>query len=80
MKLPRNVFGSDLVKGLERVGYTRTRQKGGHLYMTTQQNGEHHVAVPLHKPVKVGTLNAILSSVAEHLQTDREQLLDSMKL
>jgi predicted RNA binding protein YcfA (HicA-like mRNA interferase family) len=80
MKLPRNVFGSDLAKGLERVGYTRTRQKGGHLYMTTQQNGEHHVAVPLHKPVKVGTLNSILSSVAEHLDMDREELLDAMKL
>jgi len=80
MKLPRNVSGEQLVKGLRRVGYESARQKGDHVYMTTQRNGEHHVTIPLHNPVKVGTLAGILSSVGEHLVLDREKLLGAMKL
>ena len=53
MKLPRDLYGTELVKGLRRVGYIESRQKGDHVYMTTQMGGEHHVAVPLHKPLKV---------------------------
>jgi predicted RNA binding protein YcfA (HicA-like mRNA interferase family) len=63
MKLPRDVSGSDLVKGLRRVGYEVTRQKGDHVYMTTQVHGEHHVVIPMHNPVKVGTFAAIPGSV-----------------
>jgi predicted RNA binding protein YcfA (HicA-like mRNA interferase family) len=80
MKLPRNVSGDDLVKGLRRVGYETRRQVGDHVRMTTQENGEHHVSVPLHNPLKVGTLSAILMSVASHLRLSREQLLHLMKV
>jgi predicted RNA binding protein YcfA (HicA-like mRNA interferase family) len=80
MQLPRNVSGDRLVKGLRRVGYKVTRQRGDHVYLTTHQNSEHHVAIPLHNPVRVGTLAAILDSVAAQLQTDREDLLRSMKM
>lgn len=80
MKLPRNVNGIELVKGLRRIGYEISRQKGDHVYLTTQQNGEHHVAVPLHKPVKVGTLASILSAVGAHLEKDRDALLVELKL
>jgi hypothetical protein len=57
-----------------------TRQKGDYVYMTTKQNGEHHVAIPQHKPVKVGTLASIFNSVASHLDMPREELLETMKL
>jgi predicted RNA binding protein YcfA (HicA-like mRNA interferase family) len=80
VKLPRNVSGDKLVKGLRRVGYEFTRQKGDHVYLTTLTNGEHHVAVPLHKSVKVGTLGSILAAVAGHLRVEREALLKDMKL
>jgi predicted RNA binding protein YcfA (HicA-like mRNA interferase family) len=80
MKLPRDVSGDALVRGLKKVGYEAARQKGAHVYMTTRQNGEHHVAVPLHNPVKVGTLSAILASVAAHLQVDRDALITAMNL
>lgn len=80
MKLPRNVSGDQLVAGLRRVGYEKTRQKGDHVRMTTQRNGEHHVTVPLHNPVKVGTFASILDSVASHLRMDRQSLLDAMNL
>jgi predicted RNA binding protein YcfA (HicA-like mRNA interferase family) len=80
VKVPRNLTGGDFAKGLIRVGYTETRQRGDHLYMTTQTNGEHHVSIPLHKPLKVGTLSALLSAVAAHLGLDREELLRRMKV
>ncbi len=42
--------------------------------LTTQQGGEHHVTIPAHRQLRVGTLAAILAEVAEHLQIDRPQL------
>ncbi len=80
MKLPRNVNGDEMVKGPRRVGYERTRQTGDHVYMTTQQNSEHHVSVPLHNPIRVGTLSTILSAVAAHLRLERNELIRRMKL
>ena len=63
-KLPRDISGDQLVKGLRRVGDKVTRQKGDHVYLTTREHGEHHVSVPLHNPIKVGMLATILTSVA----------------
>ena len=80
MKLPRDVSGDDLVKALRHVGYTFTRQKGDHVYLTTHLNGEHHVSIPLHNPIKVGTLSAILASIAGHLSLSREELLRRIRL
>jgi predicted RNA binding protein YcfA (HicA-like mRNA interferase family) len=80
MKLPRNLSGDELVKGLARVGYTISRQRGSHVFMTTLRNGEHHVTVPLHDPLKTGTLAGILGSVADHLKVTREELIRDMKL
>ena len=79
-KLPRDIDGADVVRGLTRVGYTQTRQAGSHVRMTTQANGEHHVTIPLHRPLKVGTLAGILDEVAAHLAVDRLALLSQMKL
>ena len=79
-RLPRDISGAALVRGLERVSYERTRQKGDHVYMTTSLNGEHHVTVPLHNPLKVGTFTAILRSVCDHLRIERDELIRRMKL
>jgi predicted RNA binding protein YcfA (HicA-like mRNA interferase family) len=43
MKLPRDLTGAQLVKGLENLGYTIERQTGSHIRLITQENGEHHV-------------------------------------
>jgi predicted RNA binding protein YcfA (HicA-like mRNA interferase family) len=77
-KLPRDLSGAELVKGLQRVGYAVTRQKSSHIRLTTSRNGEHHVTVPAHDPLKVGTLAGILHDVAQHLGLDRDALLDQM--
>lgn len=75
MKLPRDLSGADLVKALALLGYEVSHQTGSHIRLTTQRNGEHHVTVPAHDPIKVGTLNAILRDVAEHAGLTREELL-----
>ena len=72
MKLPRDLSGSDLAKALGRVGYRMVRQSGSHLRLTTAESSRaHHVTIPAHSPLKIGTLAAILADVAGHLKIDR---------
>jgi predicted RNA binding protein YcfA (HicA-like mRNA interferase family) len=66
MKLPRNIDGAALIAALKGLGYGVTRQKGSHVRVTTQTGGEHNETIPLHRPLKVGTLTAILKSIASH--------------
>lgn len=66
MKIPRDISGRELGRSLESLGYSLTRQKGSHMRFTTQQNGEHHIAIPDHKPLRVGTFQGILRAVADH--------------
>lgn len=80
MKLPRDVAGRKLVKALQRLGYAETRQKGSHIRVTTLQDGEHHEVVPDHNPIKCGTLNGILKSVARHHRLTMEELLRVLEL
>lgn len=74
MRLPRDVLGADLAKVLKAFGYQVTRQTGSHLRLTTLEQGEHHVTISLHHPLRVGTLAAILASVAEHFEMSCEEL------
>jgi predicted RNA binding protein YcfA (HicA-like mRNA interferase family) len=59
-------------------GYAVTRQKGSHIRPTTQQRGEHHVTVPDHDPLRVGTLSSIFRDVAEHFGMTRDELIEAM--
>jgi predicted RNA binding protein YcfA (HicA-like mRNA interferase family) len=72
VKLPRDVSARELVKALARLGYEVTRQTGSHIRLTTQRGGQHHVTIPVHDPIRVGTLNAILRDVAAHAGVSRD--------
>ena len=75
MKLPRDLSGEDLARVLRRYGYEITRQTGSHLRLTCRKKGtEHHVTIPAHDAIKIGTLSAILHDVAAHLEMDRAAL------
>ena len=76
MKLPRDISGNDLAKSLSLLGYEISNQTGSHMRLTTQHRGEHHITIPVHDTIRVGTLNAILQNVAEHHKMNREELLD----
>jgi predicted RNA binding protein YcfA (HicA-like mRNA interferase family) len=77
-KLPRDLSGAELAKALGRVGYRVTRQTGSHIRLTAVQPAQHHVTIPAHDPLKLGTLAAILGDVAQHLQLDRDELLERL--
>ncbi|MBI3323841.1 MAG: type II toxin-antitoxin system HicA family toxin [Candidatus Omnitrophica bacterium] len=78
MKIPRDIGGKDLAKALSRYGYSITRQTGSHLRLTTQLDGEHHVTIPAHQSLRLGTLSAILTEVAQHLKRDRSELTNEL--
>ena len=74
MRLPRDVSGAEVAKRLERLGYRVTRQTGSHMRLTLSDSPEHHVTIPAHDAIRIGTLAAILSSVAARLGISREDL------
>lgn len=75
MRLPRDLSGADLAKGLARVGYRVTRQTGSHMRLTSNSPPQHHITIPAHDPLKIGNLAAILGDVASHLKIERDELL-----
>jgi len=78
MRIPRDLDGNDLANALRKYGYKITRQTGSHMRLTTQQGDEHHITIPRHNPLRIGTLNSILKDVTEHLKIDRDELLKSL--
>ena len=80
MKLSRDVSGDDLAKALRVLGYQCTRQTGSHYRVTTTQGGEHHVTIPRHDPIRIGTLAAILDDVAEHFGISRGELISRINI
>ncbi|MGA9631295.1 MAG: type II toxin-antitoxin system HicA family toxin [Candidatus Acidiferrales bacterium] len=64
-------------KLLSRYRYTITRQTGSHLRLTsTIKDTEHHVTIPAHDALRVGTLSAIVRDVAAYLEMDRDTLME----
>lgn len=80
MKLPRDVSGAKLQTSLRRLGYEAVRQRGSHVRITTQSNGEHHEVIPLHNPIGAKTLSSILKSIARHHEMSVEELLRELDL
>lgn len=78
MRIPRNISGVDLIKKLKSFGYEPTRQSGSHIRITTQKNGVHHITIPEHKPLKIGTLSAILKDVAAHFNIPKDTLITQL--
>ncbi len=78
MKVPRDVSGEELKRLFRRLGYVEVRQDGSHVRMTHFDEPQHHVTVPMHKPLRVGTLAALLKDVALHRAVLVETLLEDL--
>jgi predicted RNA binding protein YcfA (HicA-like mRNA interferase family) len=79
LKLPRDLSGRELASLLARYGYAITRQTGSHLRLTSAVRGpEHHVTIPQHKALSVGTLSGVLTDVAAYLEMDRTELSEAL--
>lgn len=75
MRIPRDLNSRDLIKLLLNYGYTVSRQSGSHIRLTTDRNGQHHITIPYHDPLKIGTLAAIIGEVAGHFNMTKQDLL-----
>jgi predicted RNA binding protein YcfA (HicA-like mRNA interferase family) len=78
MKLPRNTSATELISSLRKFGYEISRQKGSHIRLTTLSNGEHHLTIPNHNPIKLGTLSSILGDVAAHFKISKEETVKKL--
>jgi predicted RNA binding protein YcfA (HicA-like mRNA interferase family) len=79
VKLPRDLSGEELARLLGGHGYVVTRQSGSHMRLTsTSQGSEHHVSIPRHSPLKVGTLNSVLTDVSRYLKVDKDSLSEEL--
>ena len=79
MKIPRDLSGRDLVQALCRNwGYRIIHQESSHLVLETQDPSHQRLAVPAHKNLRTGTLNAILRAVAKHKGVERQAILESL--
>jgi predicted RNA binding protein YcfA (HicA-like mRNA interferase family) len=76
MRLPRDLSGVQLAKLLGFLGYSITRQSGSHMRLTTTHCGTHHVTVPNHHALRIGTLSSILTDVATHFGMSRDALVN----
>jgi len=68
----------ELAKLLKKYGYEITRQTGSHIRLTTTLQGEHHITIPAHKYLKIGTLSSILNDIASHLKIDKNDLVKEL--
>ncbi|MBE2188507.1 MAG: type II toxin-antitoxin system HicA family toxin [Desulfobulbaceae bacterium] len=78
MKTPRNISGVELAKLLSIYGYSISRQTGSHIRLTTIQNGEHHLSVPSHSPLKIGTLNSIIKELSSHIGKSKQEIYSEL--
>jgi predicted RNA binding protein YcfA (HicA-like mRNA interferase family) len=76
MKLPRDVSGDRLIRAIERMGYAVVRQKGSHVRLRHEGPPQHMITIPLHSPLKPGTLHGILSEVAQMRSIAIESLME----
>ena len=80
MKLPRDIHAEALIRALRRLDYEPVRQAGSHVRIRTLRGGQHDETIPIHSPLKIGTLNAILESIGEHHGVSRDDLLKMLDL
>ena len=44
----------------------------------TAKGREHHITIPMHRALRVGTLSDILSDIASYLEIDKEELANRL--
>jgi len=73
-KMPRDISGAELIKGLEKLGYKVIRRSSGsHVRL---QKESHVITVPDHQMLKIGTLNAILIEIAAAINKTKFEVID----
>jgi predicted RNA binding protein YcfA (HicA-like mRNA interferase family) len=71
MKVPRDVNGTDAARALKRLGFVEMRQSGSHLIL---RRDHRTVVVPMHRPIKPGTLKGLIEQAGLTLEQFAEAL------
>lgn len=77
-RIPRDLSGGELIKALRRLGYQESRSSGSHVRLTCPGPPQHHLTVPRHDPLRLGTLVGILDELAESRRSTREEILNAL--
>jgi predicted RNA binding protein YcfA (HicA-like mRNA interferase family) len=73
---PRNLPGDRLADHLcHHWGIIRMKQIGSHIMLRTETPSPQKQVIPVHAPLRLGTLSAILGQVARHKHVTREDIL-----
>lgn len=78
MKLPRDVNAQQLISALARCCYEVSRRTGSHVRLTFTEGDRHHVTIPVHNPLHIGTLAAVVTDVAQHLGISKTALVNRL--
>lgn len=79
MKVPRDLSGDVLIKGLCRSwGYREVNQEGSHVVLETDDPSHQRISIPAHKVLRLGTLQGILRAVSRHKGVSRDEILASL--
>lgn len=79
MKIPRDLSGRELADALARYwDYHEVHQSGSHIILDTDDPSHQRIAVPAHRHLKLGTLNAILRMVATHKGVSKQDILKTV--
>ena len=78
-RIPRDASHKELCALLSKYGYSITRKTGSHIRLKSDLMGyEHSITIPAHNPVKIGTMNKILTDVAGYLKIQKEKLIEKL--
>lgn len=66
------VSGKEAVRAFERLSYEQARQKGSHIFMRC--SGRPSISVPLHDPLKRGTLHSLIRSAGLSVEKFKDAL------
>ena len=78
-RIPRDVSGRQFIQLLKRYGYEITRQTATHIRLTCRHQGkDHHVTIPDHHYIKIGTLNSILNDLAAFRGISKAEIVEDL--
>jgi len=79
LKIPRDLRGTDLIRLLSAFDYAVVRQTGSHIRLCSRYTGkEHFLTIPNHNPLKLGTVQSILTDVAQNLNISKQELIERL--
>jgi len=79
MKIPRDISSDNIIQLLKKYNYEITRQTGSHVRLTSKLKGtEHHITIPRHKDLKVGTINSLLNDISKYLEIGKKILIENL--